>query len=58
LGKILEKEDPADRTIGTALSEMFSIINGASIVRTHNPQMTSDILKMTKSLIKKSKKGL
>ena len=58
LGKLLEKEDPTDRNIGTALAEMISIINGVSIIRTHNPKITSDIIKMTKSLTKKSKKGL
>ena len=58
LGKLLEKEDPSDRNIGTALAEMLSIINGASIIRTHNPKITSDVIQMTNSLIKKSKKGL
>ena len=58
LGKLLRKEDPADRNTGTAIAEMLSIINGASIIRTHNPKITSDVIKMTKSLTKKSKKGL
>ena len=58
LGKLLGKEDPADRNTGTAIAEMLSIINGASIVRTHNPKITSDVIKMTKLLTKKSKKGL
>ncbi len=58
LGKLLEKDDPSDRNIGTAIAEMTSILNGASIIRTHNPKITSDVIKMTKSLTKKSKKGL
>ena len=58
LGKLLGKEDPADRNTGTAIAEMLSIINGASIIRTHNPRITSDVIKFTKSLTKKSKKGL
>ena len=58
LGKILEKEDPADRNTGTTIAEMLSIINGASIIRTYNPKITSDIIKFTKSLTQKSKKGL
>ena len=58
LGKLLEKEKPIDRNIGTALAEMISIINGASIIRTHNPKITSDVIKITKSITKKSKKGL
>ena len=58
LGKLLEKDDPSDRNIGTAIAEMTSILNGASIIRTHNPKITSDVIKMTKLLTKKSKKGL
>ena len=58
LGKFLEKNDPSERNIGTALAEMTSILNGASIIRTHNPKITSDVIKMAKSLTKKSKKGL
>ena len=58
LGKLLGEEDPVDRYTGTAIAEMFSIINGASIIRTHNPKITSDVIKMTKLLTKKSKKGL
>ena len=58
IGKLLKKEDPVDRNIGTAIAEMMSIINGASKIRTHNPKITSDVIKITKSLTKKSKKGL
>ena len=58
IGKILGKENPTDRNTGTAIAEMLSIINGASIIRTHNPKITSDVIKLTKSLTKKSKKGL
>ena len=58
IGKLLGKENPADRNTGTAIAEMLSIINGASIIRTHNPKITSDVIQMTNSLIKKSKKGL
>jgi len=58
LGKLLGKEDPSDRNVGTAIAEMLSIINGASIIRTHDPRITSDVIKTTKSLAKKSKKGL
>ena len=58
IGKLLGKDDPSDRNTGTAIAEMLSIINGASIIRTHNPKITSDVIKMTNSLTKKSKKGL
>jgi dihydropteroate synthase len=58
IGKLLGKENPTDRNTGTAIAEMLSIINGASIIRTHNPKITSDVIKLTNSLTKKSKKGL
>ena len=58
LGKLLGKDDPIDRNTGTAIAEMLSIINGASIIRTHNPKVTSDVIKFTELLTKKSKKGL
>ena len=58
IGKLLGIENPADRNTVTAIAEMLSIINGASIIRTHNPQITSDVIKLTKSFTKKSKKGL
>ena len=58
LGKLLGKDDPTDRNTGTAIAEMLSIINGASIIRTHNPKVTYDVIKFTELLTKKSKKGL
>ena len=58
LGKLFKKEDPTDRNTGTTIAEMLSIINGASLIRTHNPKITSDVIKFTKALTKKSKKGL
>ena len=58
LGKLLGKDDPTDRNTETAIAEMLSIINGASIIRTHNPKVTSDVIKFTELLTKKSKKGL
>jgi len=58
LGKILEKDNPSDRNIGTAITEMISIMNGADIIRTHNPKITSDVIKLTNSITKNFKKGL
>ena len=58
LGKLFGKDDPADRNIETGIVEMLSIINGASIIRTHNPKITSDIIKLAKLVTIKSKKGL
>ena len=58
LGKLLENDDPTDRNTGTVLAEILSIINGASIIRTHNPQITLDVIKLAKLVMAKSKKGL
>jgi len=58
LGKILKKDNTSDRNIGTAITEMFSIMNGADIIRTHNPKITSDVIKLTNSITKNFKKGL
>ena len=57
IGMLLGKENPADRNTGTAIAEMLSIINGASIIRTHNPKITSDVIKITKSLTKNPRKA-
>jgi len=58
LGKLLENDDPTDRNTGTMLAEILSIINGASIIRTHNPKITLDVIKLAKLVMAKSKKGL
>jgi len=58
LGKLLENDDPTDRNTGTILAEILSIINGASIIRTHNPKITLDVIKLAKLVMMKSKKGL
>tara|TARA_Y100000590_G_scaffold459455_1_gene616590 strand:- start:19912 stop:20790 length:879 start_codon:yes stop_codon:yes gene_type:complete len=58
LGKILSNDNPKDRNIGTALTEMISIMNGVDIIRTHNPRITSDVIKLTNSITKNFKKGL
>jgi len=58
LGKVFENDDPTDRNTGTILAEILSIINGASIIRTHNPKITSDVTKLAKLVMAKSKKGL
>ena len=52
LGKLLGKEDPVSRTTGTAIAEMLSIINGASIIRTHNPKITSDVITVQGQLLR------
>ena len=54
----MEKKDPADRNTGTAIAEMLSIINGASIIRTHNPGLTSDVIKINKISHKKIQERL
>jgi len=33
-------------------------MNGVDIIRTHNPRITSDVIKLTNSITKNFKKGL
>jgi len=58
LGKLLENDYPTNRNTGTILAEILSIINGASIIRTHNPKITLDVIKLAKLVMTKYKKGL
>lgn len=57
LGKILDEADPEKRLYGSLAAETFAALNGADIIRTHNVQATSDVVKIVKSL-KNLKKGL
>jgi len=58
IGKLTGKADPRDRLYGSLAAELFSIINGADILRTHNVSETKDILSIYKKLIRNNKKGL
>jgi dihydropteroate synthase len=58
IGKLTGKADPRDRLYGSLAVELFSIINGADILRTHNVSATKDVLSIYKKLIRNNKKGL
>jgi len=58
IGKLTGKADPRDRLYGSLAAELFSIINGADILRTHNVSATKDVLSIYKKLIRNNKKGL
>jgi len=58
IGKLTGKADPRDRLYGSLAAELFSIINGADILRTHNVSATKDILSIYKKLVRNNKKGL
>jgi len=58
IGKLTGKVDPRDRLSGSLAAELFSVINGADILRTHNVSATKDILSIYKKLVRSNKKGL
>ena len=58
IGKLIGKADPRDRLYGSLAAELFSVINGADILRTHNVSATKDVLSIYKKLVRNNKKGL
>ena len=58
IGKLIGKVDPRDRLYGSLAAELFSAINGADILRTHNVSATKDVLSIYKKLVRNNKKGL
>ena len=58
IGKILKKENPADRLFGSLAAEVLSVINGADIIRTHNVKETKEAVFVAKKFAGKIKKGL
>ena len=58
IGKLTGNADPRDRLYGSLAAELFSVINGADILRTHNVSATKDVLSIYKKLARNNKKGL
>jgi len=46
IGKVTGKDDPADRLYGSVAAEALAVLNGADMVRTHNPAETLDSVKV------------
>lgn len=46
IGKILNKEAPADRLFGSLATQILAVQNGADVVRVHDVQATHDALKV------------
>ncbi len=57
LGEILNKE-PQDRLFGSIAAEAISVLNGASVIRTHNVSQTKDAILVAQKLSKQIRKGL
>jgi len=55
IGKILNKENPADRLGGSLAVEVFSVISGADIIRTHNIKETKDVVTIAQRLSRTNK---
>ncbi|PIW32159.1 MAG: dihydropteroate synthase [Nitrosopumilales archaeon CG15_BIG_FIL_POST_REV_8_21_14_020_37_12] len=56
IGKLLGKENPSDRLFGSIAAEVFSVIHGADIIRTHNVSQTMDAVKIASRLSKSPKR--
>lgn len=57
IGKVLGKENPADRLFGSIAAETVSVMNGANIIRTHNVEATKDAITIA-SQLRNQNKGL
>ncbi len=55
IGKILNKPNPADRLSGSLAAEVFSVIKGADIIRTHNVKETKEIVTIAQRLTRTNK---
>ena len=53
IGKILSKEKTSDRIYGSIAAEVISVINGASIIRTHNVAETRDAITIAQKIAQK-----
>lgn len=53
IGKLLKKENPSDRIFGSLVAELFSVINGVDVIRTHNVEQIKDALVIAKRLAQK-----
>jgi len=57
IGRILDESDPSKRLNGSLDLEMFSVINGADLIRTHNVEQSREIVSIAKK-IQRRRKGL
>ena len=55
IGKILNKPNPADRLAGSLAAEVFSVICGADIIRTHNVKETKEVVRIAHRLTRTNK---
>lgn len=55
IGKLIKKENPSDRLFGSIAAEVFSVLNGADIIRTHNVSQTKDAVLVASKLAKRNK---
>jgi dihydropteroate synthase len=56
IGEITGRENPKDRSFGTAATTALAVAAGVSIVRVHDAAETMDVIKITNAVCDKSKK--
>ena len=57
IGRILHNTDSSKRMNGSLDLEMFSVINGADLIRTHNVKGSREVVSIAKK-IRHGRKGL
>lgn len=57
IGQVLGLDDPADRLWGSISAAVIAILNGAKIVRTHDPRETSHAIRMAEAIMKAGEKS-
>lgn len=50
IGKVLGLKDPADRLSGSLAATSIAVLNGAKIIRTHDPQETIHAVRITEAI--------
>ena len=50
IGKIIKRQDISERLAGSLAAEVVSVLNGASIIRTHNISKTKEVITTAQKL--------
>jgi dihydropteroate synthase len=53
IGKLIKKDNPKERLLGSVITEAISVLNGADIIRTHNVLETKQAIDIAQSLAQK-----
>ncbi len=57
IGKVLNLPDPRDRLFGSLAATAIAVLNGAHVVRTHDPAETFQAIRMVEAIMKFQRSG-